>query len=311
MLAKKPPYAMQNIEYIKSEYPSVKILVSDVREADSVKKAARDADLLVHLAAQTAVTTSIANPRLDFEMNVLGTFNVLEAARLSHHDPVILYSSTNKVYGDNVNRIPIVERETRYEFKEGFGAVAEDTPTDLCAHSPYGSSKLAGDIYMQDYAKVYGLKTGIMRMSCIYGTRQFGVEDQGWIAWFSIATILGKKITIFGDGKQVRDALYVEDLISAFDCFAISAGRNAGEVFNIGGGSENTLSVLELLDMLKQLTGITPKVRHSEWRPADQKVYISNIGKARNRLGWTPKIGVREGVRRMVSWIEQNGHLFC
>jgi len=181
-------------------------------------------------------------------------------------------------------------------------------PTDLCEHTPYGCSKFAGDVYVQDYAHTYGLKTGVFRMSCIYGERQFGVEDQGWVAWFAIATLLNKPITIYGDGKQVRDVLYVKDLIRAYDRFINSNLKQA--VFNIGGGPENTLSLLELLDLLEGLTGKRVKISYENWRPSDQKVYISDISKVKERLRWNPRVGPREGVNKLVKWVRENKGLF-
>jgi CDP-paratose 2-epimerase len=298
---------LYNWNYLK-QYGNVKLVKGDIRSFEQVREAARDVDAIIHVAAQVAVTTSIANPRIDFEINALGTFNILEAARLE--DASLIFTSTNKVYGENVNKIPVIERETRYEyadpkFREG---IPETFPIDLTGHSPYGCSKLAADIYVQDYAHTYGLKTGVFRMSCIYGERQFGVEDQGWMSWLTIATLTGKPITIYGDGKQVRDVLYVEDLIDAFDKFLNSKLKH--EVFNIGGGPKNTLSLLELLEMLKSMSGANPKVSFAEWRPADQKVYISNINKARALLNWEPKTSPEDGVKRLVNWVSNNIKLF-
>ncbi len=176
--------------------------------------------MIIHAAAQTAVTTSLQDPKIDCEVNALGTLNVLEAARLWRNHPVIICCSTNKAYGENVNKIEVIGKETRYVFEDKFKKGTPETfRIDLCEHTPYGCSKLAGDLYVQDYGRLYNLRTGLFRMSCIYGTRQFGVEDQGWVGWFTIATILGKPITICGDGKQVRDVLYVSDLGSAYDAF--------------------------------------------------------------------------------------------
>ena len=296
-----------NWNYLK-QYRNVKLVKGDIRNFEQVKEVAKDVDTIIHVAAQVAVTTSIANPRIDFEINTSGTFNVLEAARLE--DASLIFTSTNKVYGENVNKIPVVEKETRYEyadlnFKEG---IPETFPIDLTGHSPYGCSKLAADIYIQDYAHTYGLKTGVFRMSCIYGERQFGVEDQGWVSWLTIATLTGKPITIYGDGKQVRDVLYVSDLINAFDKFLNSKLKH--EVFNIGGGPKNTLSLLELLEMLKRMNGLNPKISFAGWRPADQKVYISNVNKAKTLLNWEPKTSPKDGVGRLVNWISNNMGLF-
>jgi CDP-paratose 2-epimerase len=244
------------------------------------------------------------NPAEDFRTNVIGVFNVLETARNSSKKPAIIFCSTNKVYGDNVNTIKIEEGDTRYGFTEGFqSGIPESFPIDLCEHTPYGCSKLTGDLYMQDYAHLYGLKIGIFRMSCIYGTRQMGVEDQGWVAWFTIAAVEEKPITIYGDGKQVRDVLYVEDLVEAYDAFLQSDLRHA--VYNIGGGNTYTLSLLELLTMLEAYTGKKCQVSFSDWRPSDQKVYISNIEKIRRELRWTPKVSSEEGVAKLVEWVRK------
>jgi CDP-paratose 2-epimerase len=285
----------------------IKIARGDIRRYGDVLEASEGVECIVHAAAQVAVTTSLRDPRLDFEINALGTLNVLEAARV--RDACVLYTSTNKVYGENVNKIPLVEKETRYEyadpaFREG---IPEDFPVDLTGHTPYGVSKLAADLYVQDYHHSYGLRTGVFRMSCIYGEGQFGVEDQGWVAWFAIATIMGKEITIYGDGKQVRDILHVEDLVDAVEKFIFS--ENVG-VFNIGGGVENSISLLELLKLLEDLTRTRPRVSFTTWRKSDQKVYISNIRKAKELLGWKPKIGVKEGIKRLVIWVMNNRDLF-
>jgi CDP-paratose 2-epimerase len=298
---------LYNWNYLK-QYENVKLVRGDIRSFEQVKEVAKDVDAIIHVAAQVAVTTSITNPRIDFEINTLGTFNILEIARLG--DTSLIFTSTNKVYGENVNKIPVTEKETRYGYADpGFReGIPETFPIDLTGHSPYGCSKLAADIYVQDYAHTYGLKTGVFRMSCIYGERQFGVEDQGWVSWLTIATLTGKPITIYGDGKQVRDVLYVGDLINAFDKFLNSNLKH--EVFNIGGGPKNTLSLLELLEMLKGMSGVNPKILFAGWRPADQKVYISNINKAKVLLNWKPKTSPENGVRRLVNWISNNIGLF-
>lgn len=301
--------AMYNWNYLK-RYASIELVKGDIRDAELIRDAAKEIDVIVHTAAQTAVTTSLDDPRTDFDINALGTFNVLEAARLSETNPSVIYCSTNKVYGNNVNKISVLEKEKRYEFgddkyKKG---IPEEFPTDLCEHTPYGASKFVGDIYVQDYAYIYGLKTAVFRMSCIYGARQFGVEDQGWVAWFTIATLLGKPITIYGDGKQVRDVLYIDDLLRAYDLFVNSNLKQA--VFNIGGGPENTLSLLELLDLLEALTGKRTRISYSDWRPSDQKVYISDTSQVRTKLGWRPEVQPNEGVKKLVEWIKKNKKLF-
>jgi CDP-paratose 2-epimerase len=284
-----------------TELGNVSMIKGDIREYETVKKAAKGADAIIHIAGQVAVTSSLKDPRADFEVNALGTLNVLEAARAN--DAAVVFTSTNKVYGENVNKIPVRRGKTRYEFsdKKYRQGIPEGFQIDLAGHSPYGCSKLAADIYVQDYADSYGMKTGVFRMSCIYGDRQFGIEDQGWVAWFTIATLLGKKLTIYGDGRQVRDVLYVDDLVRAFDLF-LKRKSIEHEVFNMGGGIENTLSLLELLDILRDITGKNPEVTYSDWRTADQKVYISNISKAKKLLGWEPKITPKQGVEKLSNW---------
>ncbi len=298
-----------NWDYLK-KYDNIDRIKGDIRDIGAIETASKDTDLIIHTAAQTAVTTSVKDPRTDFEINALGTFNVLEAARKSKSNTSVIFCSTNKVYGDNVNKIPVKEQDKRYVFKDPNykKGIPEIFSTDLCEHTPYGTSKFSGDIYVQDYSHVYGLKTAIFRMSCIYGKRQFGVEDQGWVAWFVIATLTNNPITIYGDGKQVRDVLYIEDLIKAYDLFMKSNLKQ--EVFNIGGGSENTLSLLELLDLLEELTGMGAKISYANWRPSDQKVYISDIGKIQEKLKWKPEVNPRDGVNRLVDWVKENNSLF-
>ncbi|MEK6977546.1 MAG: NAD-dependent epimerase/dehydratase family protein [Candidatus Hydrothermarchaeota archaeon] len=302
--------ARYNWEHL-GRYDNVERAEGDIRDGGLLQRLAGDVDAIIHTAGQVAVTTSLKDPRTDMEINLLGTFNVLEAARLSKSNPAVLFCSTNKVYGDNVNKIPVEELETRYAFAHGHAnGVPESLSTDLCEHTPYGCSKLAADIYVQDYGKRHEVDTAVFRMSCIYGTRQFGTEDQGWVAHFVIATLTGRPLTIFGDGKQVRDLLYVEDLVRAYDAFLGKRERYAGEVYNTGGGVKNTTSLLELLDLLEAETGMRSELCFSDWRPSDQKVYISDITKAKKELGWEPKIGPRDGIKRMVSWVGENKRLF-
>ncbi|MBU1699949.1 MAG: GDP-mannose 4,6-dehydratase [Candidatus Eisenbacteria bacterium] len=286
----------------------IRRIKGDVRDFELVRELAAEADAILHTAAQTAVTTSVVKPDIDFSTNALGTFQVLEAARQSPKKPAIVYCSTNKVYGDRVNQVPVIEGETHYSFgPEYSGGIPEDFGIDLCEHTPYGCSKLTGDLYVQDYGRLFGLKVGVFRMSCIYGTWQFGVEDQGWVAWFTIAALTGQPITIFGDGKQVRDVLWVEDLIAAYEAF-LETGPQIG-VYNMGGGPEKTLSLLSLLQILREEVGSIPEPTYDAWRPSDQKVYISNISKAVSELGWSPKVTPEEGVRRLAAWVRENADL--
>ena len=308
LLGKNDRNTMFNWNYLKS-LKKIKLVKGDVRSFESLKRAASDAEIIIHAAAQTAVTTSVVNPEPDFSVNAAGTFNVLEVARRLKKRPSIVYCSTNKVYGHNVNKIKVFEEKTRYRFddKYKFG-IPESFSIDLCEHTPYGCSKLAGDIYMQDFSHQYELKIGVFRMSCIYGTRQFGVEDQGWVSWFAIATMMNNPIRIYGDGKQVRDVLFVTDLIRAYEAF-LKSDIQCG-VFNTGGGYTKTLSLLELLDILEETTGKRSLLEFGDWRPSDQKVYISDISKARRELGWKPEIEPKKGVLKLVEWVKENKKIF-
>lgn len=305
LLGKDSEWTRYNINYLKSKFSDLILVEADIRDFNEVLKAASGCDLIVHAAAQVAVTTSLIDPMTDFTINAQGTLNVLEAAR--RYDSAVIFLSTNKVYGDRVNQIPVVDLGTRYYYNSAdyrYG-IPEEFPVDGCAHTPYGCSKLAADIYVQDYGRVYGLRTIVFRMSCIYGERQFGVEDQGWLAHFIRRTISGEPITIYGDGKQVRDVLHVEDLVKAIAAAYNKASNLIGVVLNIGGGPENTISLLEAIDYIASLHGSRPVLRFEQWRQADQKVYVSDIRKAKNVLGWSPQIGWREGIKRLYKWISR------
>jgi CDP-paratose 2-epimerase len=300
----------RNIEWLRATYGdgSFQLVIGDLRDIDLLMTTTRDADIIIHLAGQVAVTTSVLHPREDFEDNALGTFNVLEAARLSGRDPILLYASTNKVYG-GMEDIPIIERETRYEYADRPFGVPETYPLDF--HSPYGCSKGTGDQYVRDYARIYGLPTVVFRQSTIYGRRQFGIEDQGWMAWFVIAALQGKPISIYGDGKQIRDMLYVEDLLDAYDAAIERINTVAGEVFNIGGGPDNTVSIwAEFGPVLEKMLGHELPVTHGDWRPGDQKVFIADIRKATQQLAWQPKVDLPTGMQLLFDWIAENQGLF-
>ncbi len=265
--------------------------------------------LVVHLAGQVTVTQSVLDPRADFEINALGTFNVLEAIRAQSHPPAMIYASTNKVYG-GLEDIAVILDGKRYRYRDFPNGIGEDRPVD--PKSPYGCSKCAGDQYVHDYARIYGLRTVVFRQSTIYGPRQFGFEDQGWLAWLMIATVTHRPITIYGDGKQVRDMLHVDDLIAAYDAAWERIEAVAGEVFNIGGGPENTLTIWsETGPILEALAGRTIPVTYADWRPGDQRVFISDNSKAGRLLGWTPKIGIGEGARQLWDWVVANRDLFA
>lgn len=294
--------SLSNLKWLKSLKGRLRVVKADVRYDQKILlKEVSLADVVIHLAAQVAVTTSVTNPREDFEINALGTFNVLEAVRLSKKQPVLIYSSTNKVYG-GMESVTIKKLATRYAYKDFPHGVSETFPLDF--HSPYGCSKGTADQYVRDYSRIYGLKTVVFRQSCIYGPRQFGVEDQGWVAWFVIAINSGKPITVYGDGKQVRDLLYVEDLVRAYDLAIQKISKVSGEVFNIGGGPNNTMSIWkEFRPILEHLFHKKINSKMASWRPGDQLIYVSDISKARKLLGWTPKVGVKQGIHKLFSWV--------
>jgi len=304
-------YDRESVEYnwgFLSQYSNIKRIKGDIRNEDDVYKALGDGvDIVVHTAAQPGVPSSVRMPKEDFSINAFGTLNVLECTRRICPKATFIYCSTNKVYGENVDRIPLKELEKRYAF-DGVKGISEQMPIDHCGHTPYGVSKYVADIYTQEYAHIYGMKTAVFRMSCIYGTRQFGFEDQGWVAWFIIATLTNKPITIYGNGKQVRDLLYIDDLVEAYDSFVKSDLKHA--VYNIGGGLENTISLLEFLDTLEHELEKKPKFTFSDWRPSDQKVYISDISKVKKDLNWEPKINLEEGMKRLISWVKDKKDLF-
>jgi CDP-paratose 2-epimerase len=299
-----------NLAWLRDQDPDgrLRFVRGDVRDFEAVHAAASDAAVIYHLAGQVAVTSSVLDPRTDYEVNAQGTFNVLEAARLSGLRPTLVFTSTNKVYG-GLEDVAVVERTTRYEYREFPDGIPESQPLDF--HSPYGCSKGAADQYVRDYARIYDLPTVVFRMSCIYGPRQFGNEDQGWVAHFLIAALTGHPITIYGNGKQVRDVLFVDDLVRALRLAAEKIDATAGQVFNIGGGPGNTLAVWqEFRELLADLKGAKVPVRYDEWRPGDQPCYVSDIRKAKQCLGWEPRVGKEEGVRRLWEWVGSQEDLF-
>jgi CDP-paratose 2-epimerase len=264
-------------------------------------------DCILQCAGQVAVTTSVANPREDFECNALGTFNLLEAVRVHCPDAPLIYASTNKVYG-NMEDLEIVERNGRYEYAGLPDGVGEERPLDF--HSPYGCSKGSADQYVRDYARIYGLATTCFRQSCIYGYRQFGVEDQGWVAWFTIAHALGQPVTIYGDGKQTRDVLFIEDLIEAYRLAYRNRDRVAGKIYNIGGGPRNQLSLLQLVEMLESTRGRKLPLSFADWRCGDQRVFVADVRKAAADFGWSPSHDCASGVGKLIRWVDEHLTLF-
>ncbi len=282
----------------------------DIRDKESVDRviAATTPDVMLHLAAQVAVTTSVADPRDDFEINALGTFNMLDALRRLSPKTFFINAATNKLYG-KMEEVGVVERNGRYEYGTLTGGVPETQQLDF--HSPYGCSKGVADQYAIDFSRIYGLDTVSFRQSCIYGTRQFGIEDQGWVAWFTIAAVLDKDITIYGNGKQIRDVLHVSDLARAYEIAAERRDRVRGQAINIGGGPTNTMSLLELLALLRTTLGKAVPTKWSEWRPGDQPVFVCNLEKANALLGWRPQVSVKEGVGQLINWVNENKELFA
>jgi CDP-paratose 2-epimerase len=302
--------APRNVAWLRDQFGETgfKLIAGDVRSAEQTLEASKEADVIVHLAGQVTVTTSVTNPRDDFEANALGTFNALEAARLSGRDPIFLYSSTNKVYG-GMEDVKLVEEPTRWVYRDLKHGCPETQPLDF--HSPYGVSKGSGDQYTRDYSRIYGLRSVVFRQSCIYGPRQFGIEDQGWIAWMMIAAVTGRQITVYGDGKQVRDILHVSDLLNAYDAAIEKIDVAKGQVYNMGGGRGNVMAVwAEFGPILERLLGKPIAVAREGWRPGDQRAFYADFRKATRELGWEPKIDLEEGLELMFEWVKSNKDLF-
>lgn len=299
-----------NLLWLNEKYhENLDVMIADIRDKEAVKTAVENAEQVFHFAAQVAVTTSLVNPYLDFEVNALGTLNVLEAIRNSAHQPPVIFTSTNKVYGD-MEDVGLVMNGTRYHPESlSFRKNGISEMQNLNFHSPYGCTKGVADQYMLDYARTFGLRTVVFRMSCIYGPHQFGTEDQGWVAHFLIQALKNNPITLYGDGKQVRDILFVEDLVDAFLLAQKNIDSISGNAFNMGGGVNNTVSLLELIDMIGRISGKEPEVHFDDWRPSDQKYYVSDFGKFRDTTGWQPTNSTSEGVTKLYQWLLENADL--
>jgi CDP-paratose 2-epimerase len=286
------------------------VSTADIRVQSQVEATFTDhpgLEAVIHLAGQVAVTTSVIDPRADFEANALGTLNILEASRHARHLRALLYASTNKVYG-GLEAVGVELSGGRYRFHDLPGGIPETYPLDF--HSPYGCSKGAADQYVIDYARIYGLPAVALRQSCIYGQRQLGVEDQGWVAWFVIAAVTGRPITIYGDGFQVRDVLYVDDLLDAYDAAITNIDHVKGRAINLGGGPANILAIGEVLELIAPRLGRAIAVGRADWRPGDQRVFVADVTRARELLGWAPRVSVEEGVERLFDWVVANRTLF-
>jgi CDP-paratose 2-epimerase len=298
----------RNLRWLQATHgDAVQVEVADVRDADALGKAVRNARQVFHFAAQVAVTTSLDDPIDDFSVNAQGTVNLLEALRTRQDPPPLVFTSTNKVYG-GLDDVGLRATNHRYEPADDLlrrRGISERRPLDF--HSPYGCSKGTADQYVLDYARSFGLPTVVFRMSCIYGPQQYGNEDQGWVAHFLIQAIEGRPIMLYGDGKQVRDLLFVDDLVDAFLLAQKNMPTLAGEAFNIGGGASNTVSLLELLDLIGGVHGERPEVAMHDWRVGDQRYYVSDTAKFGAATGWKPTVDVEHGVSRLYHWLVESG----
>jgi CDP-paratose 2-epimerase len=298
--------ATEHVQWLKLRHGSrVELVVADIRDKNAITRAATSASAIIHLAAQVAVTTSLDRPVEDFEVNACGTLHVLEALRQHNPAAPLIFASTNKVYGKLLGQNGFVQRADRYVPAEARFQHGVDEAAALDFYSPYGCSKGTADQYVHDYARIYGLRCAVLRMSCIYGPRQFGTEDQGWIAHFMLCAIRGQPITIFGDGLQVRDALHIRDAVAAWLATLDNIDRTAGRIFNLGGGAKNAISLLELLAMIGQLRGECPKISFRPWRPGDQPWYVSNLNAISTAIGWQPRISLQEGLRSLEQWLTE------
>ena len=300
------PSVARNVEWLRRLHgDAVELRVADVRDAAAVARAVAEASHVFHFAAQVAVTTSLADPGRDFDVNARGTLNVLEAIRAQREPPSLLFTSTNKVYGA-LGDVSLRKRDGRYEPEDcalRAGGISEDRALDF--HSPYGCSKGAADQYVIDYARTFGIRAAVFRMSCIYGPRQFGSEDQGWVAHFMKQALRGEPLTLYGDGMQVRDVLFIDDLVDAFVAARSALPCISGMAFNIGGGPENAVSLLELIDRVAELAGRRVEVRFDAWRTGDQRYYVSDHSRFTALTRWRPRVRVRDGVRELGAWLDE------
>lgn len=292
-----------NAEWLKKKHlEKIEIVKGDLsKDSEKLCSIIKECDEAYHFGAQTSVPVSIANPLNDFKSNLLGTINILEAIRKHNEKCSLFYSSTNKVYGELAG-IPLIEKKQGFEFEKEKKGIGESMPLDF--QTPYGCSKGGADQYVKEYGKLYGLKNIIFRLSCIYGPKQLGLEAQGWVAWFAIAALFEKPIKIYGNGKQVRDLLYIDDLTNAIQ--TAMEKKCFGETFNIGGGKENTASLLKVIEIIEEKTGKKMKKSFYDWRPGDQKAYYSDNSKAEQYLNWVPQTSIEKGIGKTIEWVEKN-----
>ena len=295
----------KNALFLKTNYPKIKIIKTNVLDTDKYLTEIKKADVIIHLAGQTAVTTSVINPDKDFQSNVYSTFKLLETVRLNNPKVIFIYSSTNKVYGD-LNKHDLKKNLRGKKYQDICHPNGIDESENLDFISPYGCSKGAADLYCLDYGRVYNMNTVVFRQSCIYGPFQFGVEDQGWIAFFSKQFLFKKNLTIYGDGYQIRDLLYVDDLINAYKLAIKNIKKVKGQAFNIGGGIKNAYSLLQVIEMLEKYLGYKIKIDFDKTRLGDQKYFVSKNEKLEKNLGWKPKIYFHDGIKIMINWQKNN-----
>ncbi len=296
----------RNVRWLEAHHGAhLELQIADVRDTSALERALEGVDHVFHFAAQVAVTTSIDHPRLDFDINAGGTLNLLEAIRASAQRPSLIYTSTNKVYG-SLDDVTLRQTERRYEPESSTLAdagISEERPLSFC--SPYGCSKGTADQYVLDYAHTFGLRAAVFRMSCIYGPRQLGTEDQGWVAHFIMRALRGEPISIFGDGRQVRDVLYVDDLVDALLRARARIAKLSGRAFNVGGGPTSTTSLVELVERITRLMGRSPQLAFEPWRRADQRWYVSDVSALTAATGWAPRTVLGDGVSRLFEWLSR------
>jgi CDP-paratose 2-epimerase len=298
------PGVERNVKWLAKTYGSlVRVEVSDTADLEALQEAVKQSAQVFHLAAQVAVTTSLVDPIMDFKVNARGTLNLLEAIRAQAMPPPLVFTSTSKVYGA-LDDLELSKEGTRYQPVDSdlrTRGISEARAVDF--HSSYGCSKGAADQYVLDYARMFALPAVVFRMSCIYGPHQFGTEDQGWVAHFLTRAIENQPVTLYGDGCQVRDVLFVEDLLDAFLLAQENIHELSGLAFNIGGGPGNSISLIELIDLIGETHSDSYAIEFAGWRQADQRYYVSDIGRFHSATGWNPKVGIREGVERLYQWL--------
>jgi CDP-paratose 2-epimerase len=300
------PGVETNLAWLKDRHPErVTPIIADIRDEEEIARAAREVKGVFHLAAQVAVTTSLASPLEDFEVNLRGTLNLLEALRRGGRATPVVFASTNKVYGDLADVALTLEGQGYVPRDEAVGhrGISETRPLDF--HTPYGCSKGAADQYVLDYSRSYGIPAAVLRMSCIYGVRQMGTEDQGWVAHFLIQAIQNEPITIYGDGNQVRDVLDVSNAVEAYVAAWERIGRAAGRAFNLGGGPDKAISLHQLIGYVAELLGREIDVRHEDWRTGDQRWFVADTRAARRELGLARPLGWKQGVARLAEWLHK------